>query len=559
VAVVDSGVAETGVRRVSIWHFVRLKYRIWRYTGLSSGWRALIFGLGILFGASWAFGGMVLLALPGMLDHLNAGVLTAAFTGAVLTVGWLLLPLVFFGMDDTLDPARFALLPLRRRTLVAGLLAAQLLETSALTTFIATIGLVISAGLLGGAAAALVELVGVAAGLVLGVTASQAIASAFATLLRSRRMRDLASVLLAVLATLFGPLLIAVMYAITNTNWDQMTGVARVLGWTPLAAPYTVGMDVAEGQAWTVPLKLAITALTIGGLLWWWSRSLESAMVGAASSGRARAEQAPTGGAVEALIPRFARWLPRDRYGALVARELRYWWRDARRRASLITVGVAGVFVPVMVNISGGAMNPEAQQFDASPIVLSFSMIFVGALASINLVNQFGFDGSAYAAHVIAGVPGMVELRARVVAYATQVAPLLVLISIVIGFAIREPSWIGIASGSLVAAFGTGLAISLFISILGAYALPESSNPFAVPSGAGMARSLLSFVAVAGACALSVPMLIGSVLLSDMWRWLALPVGLAYGVGAVMLGTYLAGDLLDRRKLDLLQTVSSQR
>ena len=30
---------------------------------------------------------------------------------AVLTLGWLVLPLLFFGVDETLDPARFALFP----------------------------------------------------------------------------------------------------------------------------------------------------------------------------------------------------------------------------------------------------------------------------------------------------------------------------------------------------------------------------------------------------------------------------------------------------------------
>ena len=33
-----------------------------------------------------------------------------------IVLGWLFLPLVFFGVDESLDPARFALLPLRRRT-----------------------------------------------------------------------------------------------------------------------------------------------------------------------------------------------------------------------------------------------------------------------------------------------------------------------------------------------------------------------------------------------------------------------------------------------------------
>ena len=46
-------------------------------------------------------------------------------------LGWLFLPLVFFGVDESLDPARFALLPLRRRTLIAGLLTAALIGVPA--------------------------------------------------------------------------------------------------------------------------------------------------------------------------------------------------------------------------------------------------------------------------------------------------------------------------------------------------------------------------------------------------------------------------------------------
>ena len=65
---------------------------------------------------------------------------------AVLVLGWLLLPLVFFGVDETLDPARFALLPLTRRTLVTGLLAAALVGVPALATLLATGGLVVAAG-----------------------------------------------------------------------------------------------------------------------------------------------------------------------------------------------------------------------------------------------------------------------------------------------------------------------------------------------------------------------------------------------------------------------------
>jgi len=45
----------------------------------------------------------------------------------VLVLGWALLPLLAFGTDETLDPARLQLLPLAKRPLMTGLLLGILL------------------------------------------------------------------------------------------------------------------------------------------------------------------------------------------------------------------------------------------------------------------------------------------------------------------------------------------------------------------------------------------------------------------------------------------------
>ena len=112
-------------------------------------------------------------------------------------------------------------------------------------------------------------------------------------------------------------------------------------------------------------------------------------------------------------------WLPRNRFGALVSRELRYWWRETRRRASLITFAVVGVFLPVMVNLSSVNDKPVPAAMQL------LSMVGVGTLASVAIANQFGYDGTAYATHVVMGVPGRLELRARAVAYSWLIVPIL--------------------------------------------------------------------------------------------------------------------------------------
>ncbi|MBO4159364.1 ABC transporter permease [Micromonospora antibiotica] len=551
------------VRPVSPRHFVRLKLRVMGNNFRGQGWRIALFVVGVLVGLWFAAGGFLMFAAPGFADEPRYAVMAAAFGGGVLVLGWLLLPLVFFGVDETLDPARFALLPLSRRTLVTGLFAAALISVPVFAVLVAVAGLVVSAALLGGAVAGVVAAVGVVAGVLLCVAASRAVTSAFATMLRSRRVRDLAAVLLAVVAALLGPLQLVVLAAVRTADWDRLVGVARIVGWTPFGAPWTIGLDVAEGRAWAVPVKLLITAVTIGALLLWWSRSLESAMVGAASAAPTKTRQAPTGGAIAQLFPRAVGWARRDRFGALVARECRYWWRDARRRANLITIAVVGIFVPVMVNLGGAGFAVGQEGFestgDPSPVLLSISMIFVGVLASVTLANQFGFDGSAYAANVVAGVPGRLELRARMTAFSVYVLPMLGLVSLIISGVLGRPEWFGVAAGALLASYGVGLAINGFISVLGAYSLPETSNPFAMNGGSGVAKSMLTLLSMVGSAAAAVPMVVAAGLLGDVWLWLALPVGAAYGVGAALLGAYLAGDVLDRRMPELLSTVTPRR
>ncbi|MEV4535557.1 ABC transporter permease [Asanoa sp. NPDC049518] len=546
-------------RAVSPRHFVRLKLRI-----LGNGFRGqtrkvLLFSLGILVGLFYSVAGFLGTALPGLAGNADAALLVSALGGGVLALAWTLLPLVFFGVDETVDPTRFALLPLGRRTLVTGLLTAALIGVPAAATLIATAGLVVTAGSLGGVGAALVAVVGVLLGLVFCVAVSRAVTSAFATLLRSRRTRDLAAVLLAVAAALIGPLQIALNRASADTDWRRFLPLAEIVGWTPFGAPYTAGLEIADGRYWAAPLKLLIAGASIVALLWWWSRTLESAMVGTASNGRA-APRTTVGAPVARLFPRVLSWARRDQFGAVLAREVRYWWRDARRRANLITFAVAALFVSAMVNFSNAIWGTEPTSDPAaSPTTFALSMIFVGTLGAVTLANQFGFDGTAYAADVVAGVPGRVEIGARAAAFAVYVLPLVVVIGVVVGFLIGEPGWIPMALGTLVATFGCGLAANSMLSVIGAYALPETANPFALNTGAGMARGLLSVVAMLVSVVLAIPMLLATLFAGDVWLWLALPVGLVYGVGAAWLGSVIVGDVLDRRMPELLLTITPRR
>ena len=52
--------------------------------------------------------------------------------------------LLVFGVDETVDPARFALLPVRARELLPGLLAAALVGVPGVATVLMGLGLVVT-------------------------------------------------------------------------------------------------------------------------------------------------------------------------------------------------------------------------------------------------------------------------------------------------------------------------------------------------------------------------------------------------------------------------------
>lgn len=531
---------------VGIRHFVKLKIRITANGLRGQAWRVALFVLGVVLAAGAAAGGYAMFTLPGLLGEQRAAEVALPLAGGLLVLGWLFLPLVFFGVDESLDPARFALLPLPRRTLIQGLFVASLAGVPAVATFAATLGMVDSAARLGGPAAAAVAFVGVLTGILLCAAISRSLTSAFATALRSRRARDLATVLLAGVAALLGPLQLAALAGAENADWAGVARVADVVAWTPFGAPYSMGLDVAAGRLWAVPVKLALVLATIGLLLWWWSTTLERAMLGAvgrSGPGRERAKSARK--PVAQLVPG---WLPRTRFGALTARETRYWWRETRRRASLITFSVVGVFLPVFIGVSSGSAGAPTGM-----------LVFVGALAAVSLANQFGFEGSAYAANVVAGVPGRLELASRVAGFSVYVGPTLLVIAVIVGLAVGRPETVPALIGMLAAAYGVGLALVLPMSVGLAYPLPDTANPFALSSGGGLAKGLLTFAALFGAALITVPMQLVAFLAHDVWLWLGLPLGLLYGGGALLLGLRLAGPMLDRRMPELLATVTARQ
>jgi ABC-2 type transport system permease protein len=139
------------------------------------------------------------------------------------------------------------------------------------------------------------------------------------------------------------------------------------------------------------------------------------------------------------------------------------------------------------------------------------------------------------------------------------VIPLLIVISTVVGVVSGFPASIPSSLGMLAATYGVGLGVVLPISVRAAYALPDTTNPFAMSSGGGLTKGLLTFGALFTAIIVTLPLQLAGWLLGDAWLWIGLPIGLGYGAAAYLIGSRLAGDMLDGRAPELLAAVTPNR
>ncbi len=122
------------------WLLVQLKLRLLRNALRASTGAKAAFITSTILAALVAAGVFIVLArLRGHPDAVD--LTTVIFT--VFAFGWLIVPLLVFGLDGTLDPATLALFPLRTRPLAVGLLAASATGAWPLATLLGLLGVTV--------------------------------------------------------------------------------------------------------------------------------------------------------------------------------------------------------------------------------------------------------------------------------------------------------------------------------------------------------------------------------------------------------------------------------
>lgn len=534
---------------------LKLKWTLWKRSYRKNVGKIIGTSIGALYG----LGGLAMLVFLFLGTTLWAGEgelfpQIVRGLGAVTVLLWFLIPVLAFGIDDTLDPRSFALFPRSARELQPGMFAAASLSLPSVFTLLA---LAIATAfellwlVLFGQGAGWVVLGALAlipanlAGLALCLLLPRAWFAHSAARASSRKGRELGGIFgfLAMFVAIYAFSLSAQRIEDLDMLWvrEQLPLATEVLAWTPLGALFSVPMDLAEGRVLTALLRALIGAATIVLVWLWWRRSIDlsmtSALTGDASSGQAK---------VSPLVPRL---VPAGPFGAVMGKSLRYWRRDTRYLAALGIYPVVIVFFVAM-----GFMVPEART-----MMLGMA-VFMCAMTGLSISNEIGFDGPSGWVNIVAGAPARANLLGRIAAMAVLMVPAVVVITVALPLLYGLPELIPMTVLGSLGAMISGWGTSMVVGVLLPY--PSSApgtNPMkdkSASSSNAMLSMAISMVTV------FVPMLppLGLGIWGAIAGNLALITGagvlaIVIGVAVLLIGLRIATVRLDARYPDIFQKV----
>ncbi|WP_371643874.1 MULTISPECIES: transporter [unclassified Streptomyces] len=522
--------------------FVRLKLSLIRNGLKGSSKRKAAYFTSLAFSLVVAFFAMLGLAVLHGNPHAGTAVVMLA---AILALGWTFMPLFFPSGDETLDPSRLVMLPLRPRPLVRALLASSLVGIGPLFTVCLAVGSVVAVAR---GTAGIIAAVPAVPLLVLGcVTLARAVATANVRLLTSRKGRDLA---------LLSGLLIAIGAQVANfasQRLFQAGGLAQlepaeaVVRWLPPATAVGMVDSASKGSYGVAAGQLAVTVLALVLLLRFWERSLTSLMV------------TPDGSTIAAAKPSAKRtsaggdgvwaFLPAGRTGTVMQRTLRYVVRDPKTKSAWVTALAVGLIIPVF----------NALQGTGSVYLACFGTGMLG----VQMYNQFGQDTSAFwmvAQTISTPRDAFVELRARAYALALVTAPYTVLVTAVTAALLHDWSVLPAGLGMSLALLGSMLCTGALASARFPYSIPtDGAFKNVAPGQAGLAWAGI-FGGMFASAVICSPVIVLAVYLNvadqSSLAWILLPLGAAWGTLAAWAGLRLAAPTVARKLPEILLAVS---
>jgi ABC-2 type transport system permease protein len=519
-------------------HLLRLRFRLLLNSFTRSTWTLV----SAIIGAAWGLFVLVGLVIGMIALSFAEPALVwtvSVLAGAAAVLGWIVVPLLLRGVDQSLSVEKLRIFPLPPRRLLVALLVVGLLGVPGLVTLVAGLSTALSwlrepVGLVTAPIAAVL-------GVLTCVTASRAFESVGASLSAGRRYREVMGVLVFVPLLLLGPI-IGVAGSSLATMSEDLPVIARTMSWTPLGAAWSIPGDLVLGRPGEAIAKTGIALATLAVLVLLWRRSLATLLVTPprASGGS---------GSAKGLGP-FA-WYPATPTGAVAARTTVYWLRDPRYGGSLIMLPLLAV-IAVFLASTG------------SDWFLSALGPVIAATLAITLCAEVSYDGTAFATHLSTGVSGVADRAGRVVTLGLLSVPLVVVATVVpllvLGRGEQIPALLGIGLGLLLTGFGvSSVASARFLLPVPA----AGESPFKTPPGSTFTSQLGMYAAWFVVFGLAIPELalgIASVALGNALLGVAaLVVGVVLGAVLMVVGIRRGGALLERRGPELLASLLRAR
>ncbi|MFQ5967737.1 MAG: hypothetical protein ACE5MI_09015 [Acidimicrobiia bacterium] len=379
----------------------------------------------------------------------------------VITIGWVawvVMPVLFFPLDEPLDPIKLSLMPWSRSRIMAGLTASGLIT---ITILVPLAVLAADVAAFATPASMVLTLAGGAVLLLLLIAGGQAFTTLVSLGLRYRRGRDLAFLLVAAMGLGIYALYQTVSSRVADLGLEGAVMAQPLSPWSYLVPPASAQRVItasAEGDILTAILSLASAVLWLGGLTWLWSRVINRLVTN------------PTGSSLSnrRASRRRTRLGVRSPTLAVVDKELRTYLRDPRMR--MVWTGGA-VFVGLLAAslLLGTAQLEVFYRIPWLTMAGPLVVLFIGLPITL---NQIGWERDSASFLFALPVDARVVLAGKNQAAATALLVEGMVMSAALATISGGWHWLPLAIPVALTAIGCQLAVGNVVSVMAPLRLP---------------------------------------------------------------------------------------
>ena len=466
------------------------------------------------------------------------------WSALIAFVIWVTLPVVIFPLDENLDPQQMGLLPISKNQMILGLSVSSLIAPST----------VLPALVLGSNAALLADgwwmaIPASAIYLALLAVAGQAFSAFVSAVLRTRRGRDIATLLVLGLAA--GGFL---AYQAINQRINELGLEAAVLGveldgWITLVPPIAAQRAMSEAAAGdflpaigalaVAAIGLALLALAWRELLFWLLTTPEQQ-----SKPARRARRMGMARGMWGVIPTLAK------------KELRFYIRDPRQRLVWTgTVIFVGLAVAGVVMNATGLFNVGDQAW--APLFAPVLVLFVGLPIALNL---FGWERNAASYLFALPIRPFQLLAGKNLAVGLALTVETAVLAIGLAAFSGAWGWMWLVPPLAISAMGCQMAVGNVVSVLTPLRLPrEGTDVFAQSTEQGCLAIISQTVSFFAIGLLLVPPASVALLTVEFGQnvpgWFTAIFGILWGIALYAISLVISSAILKRRLPDVLRWV----